>query len=60
MNVEIVKVGDLQCNCYLLDIDGDILVIDPGDEFDKIKNRIGGSGGNGRYDGGIERKRSCH
>lgn len=41
MKIDVIKVGKLQCNCYLLDIDGDILVIDPGDEFDKIKNRIG-------------------
>jgi len=41
MKIEVVRVGSLQCNCYLLDLDGCVLVIDPGDEFDKIKNRIG-------------------
>ena len=41
MKIEIVKVGKLECNCYLLDIDGNVLVIDPGDEFDKIKECIG-------------------
>ena len=41
MKIEIVGVGELRCNCYLLDIDGEVLVIDPGDEFIKIKNRIG-------------------
>lgn len=40
MKIEVLKVGKLQCNCYLLDIDGDVLVIDPGDEFKKIKDRI--------------------
>ena len=41
MKVEIVKVGELECNCYLLDIDGCLLVIDPGDDGDKIINKIG-------------------
>ena len=41
MNVEIVKVGKLECNCYLLDINGNVLVIDPGDDFDKLNKLIG-------------------
>lgn len=41
MSIEIVVVGELQCNCYLLRKDNKVLVIDPGDEFDKIKNAIG-------------------
>jgi len=41
MKIEIIKVGYLECNCYLLDIDGDVLVIDPGDESYKIINQIG-------------------
>ena len=41
MKIEVVKVGRLECNCYLLDIDNRVLVIDPGDEFDKIKSKIG-------------------
>jgi len=41
MKMDIVKVGKLKCNCYLLDIDNKILVIDPGDDIDKIVNRIG-------------------
>lgn len=41
MKIEIVKVGDLECNCYILDIDNKVLVIDPGDEFDKIIDVIG-------------------
>ena len=40
MKIEVVKVGDLECNCYLLEKDGKILVIDPGDDVDKIVNRI--------------------
>ena len=41
MNIEIVKVGYLECNCYLLEKDNKILIIDPGDEVDKIINKIG-------------------
>ena len=41
MNVNIVKVGELECNCYLLERDNKILVIDPGDNVDKIINMIG-------------------
>ena len=41
MNIEVVKVGELECNCYLLDIDNKVLVIDPGDNSDKIINKIG-------------------
>ena len=41
MKIDIVKVGRLRCNCYLLDIDGEVLVIDPGDEVNKIMNAIG-------------------
>jgi glyoxylase-like metal-dependent hydrolase (beta-lactamase superfamily II) len=41
MKIDIVKVGELECNCYILDINENVLVIDPGDDFDKIKNVIG-------------------
>ena len=41
MNIEIIKVGKLRCNCYLLSIDDDVLVIDPGDEASKIISSIG-------------------
>ncbi len=41
MKVEIVKVGYLETNCYLLEKNGKVLVIDPGDEFYKIKDAIG-------------------
>ena len=42
MNIDIVKVGNLECNCYLLDINNKVLIIDPGDEADKIINKING------------------
>lgn len=41
MKIEIIKVGELECNCYLLDVNGRVLVIDPGDDGDKIINMIG-------------------
>ena len=41
MKIEIIKVGKLECNCYLLDLGGKILIIDPGDEGDKIIKAIG-------------------
>lgn len=41
MNIEIIKVGKLECNCYLLEIDNKILVIDPGDNGNEIINKIG-------------------
>ena len=41
MEIKKVVVGDLEENCYVLVIDNECLVIDPGDEFDKIKDVIG-------------------
>ncbi len=41
MNLETIKVGTLKCNCYLLELDHDVLVIDPGDEAEKIVKKIG-------------------
>jgi len=41
MKIDTVKVGYLQENCYILDINNNVLVIDPGDEGDKIITKIG-------------------
>lgn len=41
MKIEIVKVGYLETNCYILSIDNNCIVIDPGDEYNKIKDKIG-------------------
>ena len=41
LKVEIIKVGILECNCYLIINDENILIIDPGDEAEKIKTKIG-------------------
>lgn len=43
MEIEILKVGDLQTNCYILSRDNHVLVIDPGDEYERINNVIGNS-----------------
>jgi len=42
MKIDIVKVGELECNCYLLEINDKILLIDPGDDANKIIKLIGG------------------
>lgn len=41
MKIEKVVVGDLLENCYIVSKDDCCLVIDPGDEFDKIDKAIG-------------------
>lgn len=38
MKVKNLVVGPLETNCYLIEIDNDILIIDPGDEKEKIIN----------------------
>ena len=43
MTIDRVVVGTLDTNCYILKIDDKCLVIDPGDDFDKIKMAIGDS-----------------
>lgn len=41
MKIDRVVVGRLETNCYVLSIDNKCLIIDPGDEYDKIKEIIG-------------------
>lgn len=42
MNIEKIRVGKLRCNCYILSNNSNnVLVIDPGDEAEKIFNAIG-------------------
>lgn len=36
MDLEIIKVGELETNCYILSKNNKCIVIDPGDEEDKI------------------------
>lgn len=41
MKIEVIKVGDLETNCYILEKNNNVLLIDPGDESDKIIDKIG-------------------
>ena len=40
MNIDCIKVGELRENCYILTKNEKCVVIDPGDEFEKIDNYI--------------------
>lgn len=40
MNIKRVVVGELRENCYILEKDNNCLIVDPGDEFSKIKEQI--------------------
>ena len=40
MKIDRVIVGLLQTNCYILSIDNKCLIIDPGEEYNKIKKVI--------------------
>lgn len=40
MKIEDIVVGMLETNCYLLEKNNQLLVIDPGEEYDKIKKAI--------------------
>lgn len=42
MKIECIEVGPLDTNCYILDIDNHVIVIDPGDEYEKIMNKVNG------------------
>ncbi len=41
MNIETLVLGPLETNCYILTINNKCLIIDPADEFQKIKQSIG-------------------
>lgn len=40
MNIKCIKVGYLRCNCYLLEKDNECLIVDPGDDLEKIEKLI--------------------
>lgn len=40
LNIKKIVVGELETNCYIIENKDECLVIDPGDEFLKIKNSI--------------------
>ena len=42
MRIKSVVVGSLETNCYIIEKDGEILIIDPGDEESKIIESITG------------------
>ncbi|MBE7091799.1 MAG: MBL fold metallo-hydrolase [Clostridiales bacterium] len=42
MNIETVVVGDLGVNCYIVSVENKAIVIDPGDEYNKIKEALKG------------------
>ena len=42
MNVERLIVGDIDTNCYIVNIDDEYIIIDPGDDFSKIKEHLKG------------------
>jgi len=41
MRVEIVEVGFLQTNCYFIINANDLIIVDPGADYQKIKGKIG-------------------
>ncbi len=41
MDIKTVVVGSLETNCYIVSVDNECIIIDPGDEFKKIKEAIG-------------------
>lgn len=40
MKIKTLPVGELQCNCYLLEQNNEYLIVDPGAEYNKIKELI--------------------
>ena len=40
MIIDRIKVGYLRTNCYLISNNNESLIIDPGDEYDKVKEFI--------------------
>jgi len=41
MKTEVLQVGGLRTNCYFLIAGNDLIVVDPGDEYERIKTNIG-------------------
>lgn len=40
MKIDVLEVGYLKENCYILSIDNKVLIVDPGDEADRIKEVV--------------------
>lgn len=43
MQIDIIKVGALEANCYVLTLNDNTIIIDPGDEAEKIMKYIKGN-----------------
>lgn len=43
MNIKTLKLGPLETNCYILNIENDYIIIDPADNIDKITKNIKGN-----------------
>ena len=41
MDIKTIKVGYLETNCYILTINNECIIIDPGDDFKRIKEAVG-------------------
>lgn len=41
MQIRNIKVGELETNCYILTNGNGCVVVDPGDDYDKIVKEIG-------------------
>ncbi len=42
MKISNVVVGPIHTNCYLIESDGEAVIVDPGDELEQIMNMLGG------------------
>lgn len=42
MQIKCIPVGDLQANCYIVILDNKAILIDPGDEAEKIESNLDG------------------
>lgn len=40
MNIKTLVVGKLETNCYILEKNNEVIIIDPGDDFPKIKEEL--------------------
>ncbi len=40
MDIDCIKLGFLRCNCYLVGVNNKYLLIDPGDDYNKLKEFI--------------------
>ena len=40
MNITNIVVGELETNCYILEKDNNVLIVDPGAEYNKIKEKL--------------------